>query len=87
LSTSGRKILSMNWKNRQLALCELILSHRAFHESMTLYFSTGHLPETRDITDIITRSDLQKPITGDTLSRRAKTLRSWLNWITSLITE
>ncbi|MBQ9433043.1 MAG: hypothetical protein IJU26_02390 [Synergistaceae bacterium] len=87
LSTSGRKILSMNWKNRQLALCELILSHIAFHESMTLYFSTGHLPEIRDVTEIITHSALQKPITGDTLSRRAGTLRSWLNWIASLITE
>ena len=87
LSTSGRKILSMSWKNRQLALCELILSHKAFHESMTLYFSSGHIPEIRDITAIITRSDLQNPISGDTISRRAKTLRSWLNWITSLITE
>ena len=87
LSTLGRKILSMNWKNRQLALCELIMSHRVFHEAMTLYFSTGHLPEIRDITAIITRSDLQKPITGGTLPRRAKTLRSWINWIISLISE
>ncbi len=87
LSTSGRKILSMNWKHRQLALCELILSHRAFHESMTLYFTTGHLPEITDITEIITHSALQNPISGDTLSRRAHTLRSWLNWIASLITE
>lgn len=87
LSTSGRKLLSMNWKSRQLALCELILSHRAFHETMTLYFTTGHLPEIKDITEIITHSNLQKLITGDTLSRRAKTLRSWLNWITALITD
>ena len=87
LSASGRKILPMSWKNKQLAICELILSHRVFHEAITLYFSTGRLPEIRDITAIITRSDLQKLITGDTLSRRSRTIRSWINWITSLISE
>ena len=81
LSTSGRQLFAMSWKNRQLSLCRLILSHRVFHETLELYFRTGTLP---DITSIIQRSC---SITGDTLTRRASTVRSWLNWITSLITD
>ena len=81
LSTSGRQLLAMNWKNRQLYLCRLILSHKVFHETLSLYFRSGIFPE---ITPIIQRSS---HISGDTLSRRGATVRSWLNWITGLITD
>lgn len=37
-------ILSMSWKNRQLSLCRLILSHRVFHETLGLYFRSGTPP-------------------------------------------
>ena len=87
LSTAGRNIISMSWKNKQLALCECILSHSVFHEALTSYFSTGYMPEIKDIITIIQRSNLKCPIFGDTLTRRASTIRSWLSWIIGLIAD
>lgn len=87
ISMAGRNILSMSWKNRQLALCERILSHKVFSEALTLYFSTGHMPGITDITAIIQHSDISRPIRGDTLHRRSQTIQSWLNWIIGLITD
>ena len=87
ISRTGRNILRMSWKNRQLALCERILSHKIFREALTLYFNTGQMPSINDITKIIQHSELSRPISGDTQHRRSKTIQSWLNWIVGLITE
>ena len=87
ISRTGRNILRMSWKNRQLALCECILSHKIFHATLILYFRTGQMPSINDITKIIQHSELSRPISGDTQHRRSKTIQSWLNWIVGLITE
>lgn len=87
LTAQGRKIMRMSYKNRQLSLCRLILSHKVFRETLILYFSTGHMPDIKDITDIIQHSELSRPISGDTLNRRSQTVQSWANWISRLITE
>ena len=87
ISKAGRSILNMSWKRRQLALCECILSHKIFNEALALSFTMGGIPSIKDITAIVQRSGLSRPIAGDTLNRRAKTVRSWINWIIGLIAE
>ena len=85
LSDNGKRILSMNYKNRQLAFCECILSHKIFHETLMLYFKTGQLPKTTSITEIMKHSGLHAVDSEETFKRRAGTIRSWLNWIADLI--
>ena len=40
LSKLGRKILSYNFKNRQLEYCKCILSHKVFAETLKKIFET-----------------------------------------------
>lgn len=84
LSDMGRKILNMNYRNKQLALCECILSHRVFHEALKLYFSTGNLSDINEIIIIMKESELYNIDGEETFKRRAGTIRSWLNWIANL---
>ncbi len=84
LSDTGRKILNMNYRNRQLAFCECILSHKIFHEILMLYFKTEQLPKTTSITEIMKHSGLYSVDSEETFRRRAGTVRSWLNWIVGL---
>ena len=87
LSKSGRRIMGMNYRDRQLALCEHILSHRVFHKTLRSYFTAGHMPDTGYIIDLMKSSGLYNISSEDTFRRRAGTVRSWLNWIAGLITE
>ena len=87
LTPQGRRIMGMSYRKRQLSFCELILSHKAFRETLALCFSTGHMPSNQDITDIMRHSGLQGVSSEETFWRRASTIRGWVNWIISLITD
>ena len=87
LTPQGRRIMGMSYRKRQLSFCELILSHKAFRETLALSFSTGHMPSNQDITDIMRHSGLHGVGSEETFRRRASTIRGWVNWITSLLTD
>lgn len=87
LSALGKKILSYSFKNRQLAYCKCILSHRVFAKTLEKYFNSGEMPSKRELVDIMKDSDLFNVKSEETFIRRSSTVKSWLNWIVGLINE
>lgn len=87
LSAAGKRILRLSYKQRQLAYCKCILSHKLFADVLKKYFSCGIMPSTSSIIDMMKQSDLYNIKSDSTFRRRAATIRSWINWIVSLINE
>ncbi|MCD7847771.1 MAG: transcriptional regulator [Oscillospiraceae bacterium] len=87
ISDKCREILNLDYKKRQLEFCKCILSHRAFNETLRQYFRNGAMPPTKDILGIMIDSGLYNINSMETFKRRASTIKGWLNWIVSLISE
>ena len=87
LSKFGEKILSQNYKNRQLAYCECILSHKVFYETLKKFFDSGEMPDNKEIVQIMKKSDLFNIQSEETFKRRSSTIKNWLNWIVGLIND
>ena len=85
LTEAGKSILSLNYRQRQFAFCERILSHTVFCESMKMYFLEGKIPQRHAIVQIMQQSSLYNISSAITFERRASTIRGWLKWIVSLI--
>ena len=85
LSKDGKKILKLNYKQRQLAYCERILSHNVFHKVAQLYFQRGNIPERSEVIDIMKSFDLYNVKAESTYFRRSSTVMSWVEWIAKLI--
>jgi predicted transcriptional regulator len=85
LSDLGKRIMRLNYKQRQLALCKQILSHKVFHEVFYLCQS-GSIPDKTEIVSIMKRSNLYNIGTDNTYARRASTIIGWINWILGIIT-
>ena len=85
LSDAGRRILSLNFKQRQLAYCDCILSHKAFADTLLEYFETGRMPAMGAIVQIMKRSNLYNVESDSTFERRSSTIKGWLNWMVGLI--
>lgn len=87
LSKIGRKILTLNFKQRQLAYCKLILSHKTFNHTLQKYFDAGSMPSKNDIVKIMKNANLYNVNSDSTFYRRASTITKWINWIIDLINE
>lgn len=87
LTEKGRSILKLNYKQRQLAYCKSILSHKSFNTSLRLYFQKACMPSISEIAHIMRQSEIYKVKSEETYKRRAGTIKGWLNWIISLINE
>ncbi len=87
ISPAGRKILGLNYKQRQLTLCRCILSHGAFNKALQLYFRRGVMPSMNDIVSVMKESGLYQVKSDETFRRRASSIKGWLGWIVSLINE
>jgi len=77
-----RRILKMNYKNRQMAYCQSILAHPIFRVTTRQALDTRKIPPKETI--ITNMQAMNLGITGDTLKRRASTVRAWVEWILSL---
>jgi len=87
LSDIGKRILRLNYKQRQLAFCELVLSHKAFGDTLRRYLASGHMPTKGEIVQIMKGSNLYNVGSDSTFERRSSTIRGWLNWMVDLINE
>jgi hypothetical protein len=79
LTDQGVELLKIrNRENRNLKLAELILSTSLFHDLMYLFIN-----QDKYISDVQIISRLAKDgLTGETLTRRKSTAKSWIDWIT-----
>ena len=85
LSESGKRIINLNYKQRQLAFCEVILRHRAFKETFNHCMETGSMPDTKTIVSIMQESNLYNVKSMSTYVRRSSTISGWINWMLGLI--
>lgn len=84
LSERGHRIMRLNYKQRQLALCKCILEHKVFFNVFT-YCQYGSIPDRYFIVKIMKKSNLYKVESESTYIRRASTVNGWINWMLSLI--
>jgi len=87
LSEVGKRILNLNFRQRQLAYCDCILSHKAFRDTLKKYFESGNMPQTEEIIQIMKCSNLYNVKSDSTFERRSSTVKGWINWIIGLINE
>ena len=87
LSKLGKRILGLNYKNRQIEFAKLILSHKVFHMTIKKYFEKLEMPTDSEIVEIMKECKLYKIGKDSTFYRRASTIKSWVDWIINLITE
>jgi hypothetical protein len=87
LSDKGKRILGLNYKQRQLSYCNLILSHKAFGDTLRKYLERGNMPTTDEIVQIMKASNLYNVGSDSTFERRSSTIKGWLNWILGLVNE
>lgn len=84
LSKKGKRILNLNFKQRQLAYCSCILSHKPFHDTLKKYFENGVMPATNNIIEIMKDLNLHNVGSDSTFRRRSSTIKGWINWIIDL---
>lgn len=84
LTSKGKNILKLSYKQRQLAFCEAILSHKVFSETLKLWFRQGKINK-HEIVAIMKQCNLYKVESDQTYYRRASTIKRWLEWIVELL--
>lgn len=87
LTSVGRHIMQLDYKERQLEVVSLILSHKVFRETLELHLRFGEMPTNQEIVKIMKCSSLYQVEADSTYERRASTVSGWVNWILRLIEE
>lgn len=87
LSTCGHRIMSLEYKERQLALVTQILMHKVFNETLKLHLQYGEMPDKQTIIQTMKRSNLYHVEADSTYLRRSSTVIGWVNWILGIIEE
>ena len=87
LTDKGTSILKLNFKQRQLALCNCILRHKVFSKILSSYFQNGTMPSRSRIIQFMKESHLHNISSDETYNRRASTIIHWINWIVGLIND
>jgi hypothetical protein len=85
LTKTGLYVFSLPIIERQIEFVKLILSHKAFRDTLKLYFDKGNVPSKDEVVEIMKSSKLYKVDSEQTYRRRASTLVSWTNWILGLL--
>lgn len=83
LTSEARRILSLDYKKRQLALVSKILSHQVFHEFFSRLFIDKISPA-RLRSEATTYLEQRNICNHTTSRRRASTVLGWLKWIGTL---
>lgn len=85
LTEKGRSILELGYKDRQLSFCKLILQHNVFNLVSKEYIENNRtMPSKNRIIEIMQKSNLHNIGSFDTFSRRASTVKKWIEWIVNL---
>ena len=84
LTKLGCDIMGSTPTQKQLKFAESILKHSVFHEVLKQQLKTGNVLSKKEIIGIMKHQNLFKVESEETYSRRASTINSWIDWITSL---
>ena len=82
LTNIGVAVYKKSYKERQLELVKLILSHKIFRDLFGEILETGIIPDKGRVVEL----ELEYNVCSiDVASRRATSVISWLNWIFNLV--
>lgn len=82
LTNVGVSIFKKNYKERQLELVKLILSHRIFRDLFAEIVETAKIPSSKRVVEL----ELEYNVCSKNVaSRRATSVIGWLNWIFNLV--
>lgn len=84
LSKLGKQIFSMKFSDRQLSLTRAILEHCAFYDTYKSYIENFARPPKDEVIKTIWKYGAKNVASDDTVSRRANTVLSWVDWIMTL---
>lgn len=85
LTSLGIRVMRLNYKQKQLEFCRLILQHRVFRDVFALCLENGMMPEAKIIVKRMKKSGLFHIKSDKTYYRRASTITGWINWILKLL--
>lgn len=85
LTTKGKSIIKLKPRNKYLSIIELILEHEVFNKSFKKLIEESGEISKNEIIEIMQSSKIKVDRNSlSTLSRRASTISSWLDWIMRL---
>ncbi|MFX0548230.1 type II restriction enzyme [Hathewaya histolytica] len=84
LTSEGKKLFKLKYRERQLKYVELIFKHKAFRKCFNECLVSGEIPNKREVVKIMEESELYKIGSLNTYERRASTVTGWVNWIIEL---
>lgn len=87
LTTKGKQVFNLNIIDRQKEFVKLIVSHKAFKETLKIHLDNGEIPDKGTIVEIMKRFKLHNVGSDTTYFRRASTIIGWTNWIINQIEE
>lgn len=87
LTTFGKYVMNLKYKQRQLLLCKTILQHGVFKTTFELWTRKGAMPDTDTIVKIMHKFNLYKIGSPSTYARRSSTVSGWINWMFGLIND
>ena len=85
LSELGHAVMTLGYKERQLAIAAQILKHGVFRETLKLYLRCGEMPDSQAIVQIMKQFGIYHIESDSTFVRRSSTVSGWINWIFGLV--
>lgn len=87
LTKKGKRIMSKEYRNKNLTLIDLILQHKIFYDVLNLYMKYSKPPTKEKIVEIMKKNEIYKVESDKTYFRRATTVLRWVEWILELSEE
>ena len=84
LTTEGKRILNLRYKQRQLEFTKLVILHKPFYEYLKMYFENCDKPTRDETVKLMEKSNIYNVESQETYKRRASTIRGWIDWILNL---
>ncbi len=85
LSEAGRRVMKMDYRERQITIATAILRHKVFNKTLKIHLQYGEMPNKNKIVEIMQECGVYHVESPKTFKRRASTIRGWIEWILGLI--
>lgn len=87
LTKTGKKIMGLEYKQRQLALAKQILKYKVFNETLKCHLKCGSMPSKNEIAKFMKDAKVYNVKSEETFLRRAHSVENWINWILELVED
>lgn len=81
LTNTAKKIMKLNYKQRQLKLVSLILEHKIFNELFIQTYTNQQFPTKEKIIKIMLENNV---CSKNLVERRSNSVFAWIKWIFNL---